>query len=122
MMIRILAVAAIAAFPVATISVAAQAGTLQNGVWTPNCPAMPGDAPEFSTKSPEAFNKSQKAVQDWQTHVVAYTDCLKGEVKTDQEAVVGTANTNIKKLSDELGSVGAAQQAAVDTLKKKGAH
>lgn len=118
MMIRILAVAA--AFT--ALSVAAQAGTLQNGVWTPNCPAMPGDAPEWSTKSPEAFNKSQKAVQDWQTHVVAYSDCIKGEVKADQEVVVGTANTNIKKLSDQLAGVTASQQTAIDTLKKKGAH
>jgi hypothetical protein len=112
----------IAATAFVALSTTAQAGTLQNGVWTPNCPAVPGDPPEFNTKSPEAFNKSQKAVQEWQSGVIAYNDCMKGEVKTDQEIIVGAANSSIKKLSDELSGLSAAQQAAVETLKKKGSH
>ena len=117
MLIRIFAATAIVA-----LSSVAQAGTLQNGVWTPNCPNVPGDAPEFSTKSPEAFNKSQKLVQTWQSTVIAYNDCMKGEVSADQGIIVGTANANIKKLSDELGGLSAAQATAVDKLKKSGAH
>ena len=118
MPIRTLAVAA--AF--AGLSFAAQAGTLQNGVWTPNCPSVPGDPPEFSTKSPDAFNKSQKLVQDWQSKVIAYNDCLKGETKADQDVIVGTANADIKKLSEQISGLSADQQAAVEKLKKSGAH
>jgi hypothetical protein len=115
MLTRTLAVAA----AVVGLAAGAQAGTLQNGAWTPNCPNVPGEPPEFSTKSPEAFNKSQKLVQEWQSQVIAYNDCIKGEVKADQDTIVGTANNNIKKLSDELSGLGAAQQAAIEKLKKQ---
>ncbi len=116
MLTRMLIAGAIAAFSIG----AAQAGTLTNGVYTPNCPTAPGDAPPFSTKSPDAFNKSAKEVQAWQQSVTAYNDCMKTEVKADQEAIVGTYNTNIKRLSDQISGVNAAQQEAVEALKKKG--
>ncbi len=115
MLTRFLAAGALALMTTA----AAQAGTLQNGTWTPNCPAMPGDAPAFSSKSPEAYNKSAKAAQEWQASAKAYADCLNGEAKADQNAIVSGANANVKKLSDEISALSAASAAAVDALKKK---
>jgi hypothetical protein len=115
MLSRFLAAAAFATLAAS----AASAGTLQNGVWTPNC-TMPGDAPAFSSKSPEAYNKSAKAAQDWQASAKAYADCLNTEAKTDQQAIVTVANDNVKKLSDQITALNTASAAAVDALKKKG--
>ena len=113
MIIRFLAVAALA-----TMSVAAQAGTLQNGVWTPSCPAAAADAPEISSKSPDAYNKSAKAFQTWQANYKAYVECLSGEAKTDQSVIVETINTNVKKFNDQSTAGIAANNAAIEALKK----
>ncbi len=116
MLTRILAAGAFAALT----ATAAAAGSLQNGVWTPNCPAAPGEAPTFSSKSPEAYNKSAKAAQEWQAAVKAYADCVGTEAKADQNAVVTGANGMVGKLSDQINALNAASAAAVDALKKKG--
>ncbi len=118
MLNRFLAVAAL----VTTAMASAQAGTLQNGVYTPNCTA-PGDAPAFSSKSPEAYNKSAKAAQDWQATAKTYADCLNAEAKNDQQAIISTANDTVKKLSDQINALNADSAAAVEILKKKnGSH
>lgn len=114
MLTRILAAAAFATLSVA----AAQAGTLQNGTWVPNCKA-PGDAPAFSAKSPEAYNSSAKAAQAWQADAKAYADCMNAEAKADQNAIITVANDNVKKLSDQITTLNQQSQDAIDKLKKK---
>jgi accessory colonization factor AcfC len=99
---------------------AAQAGTLQNGTWTPSC-ELPGDAPTFSSKSPDAYNASAKAAQAWQEKAKAYADCLNNEAKTDQQAIITVANGNVKTLSDQIAALNSASADAVEKLKKKGA-
>jgi hypothetical protein len=115
MLKQILAAGAFAALTAA----AAQAGTLQNGVWTPNCPPMPGDPPTFSSKSPEAYNKSAKVAQEWQANAKAFADCLNGDAKADQNTIVSTANADVTKLSSEITALSADSAAAVEALKKK---
>jgi hypothetical protein len=114
MLTRILAAAAFATLSVA----AAQAGTLQNGTWVPNCKS-PGDAPAFSSKSPEAYNSSAKAAQAWQADAKAFADCMNAEAKADQNAIITVANDSVKKLSDQITTLNQQSQDAIDKLKKK---
>jgi hypothetical protein len=99
---------------------AAQAGTLTNGVWTPNC-NPPGDVPAISSKSPTAFNESQKTLKVWQDAAQQYADCVKTDTKADQEAVVSGGNGAIGKLNDQINAMKQAQDDAIAALKKKGA-
>jgi hypothetical protein len=107
----------IAAAALATLATAAQAGTLQNGTYTVNC-TDPGDPPTFSSKSADSFNASVKVVQTWQAKAQEYQNCLNSEIKADQQIMIDAANANVKKLSDKVAALNAAQQAAVDKLKK----
>ncbi len=116
MLTRILAASTLTTFSLAT----AHAGTLQNGAWTPNCPAWPGDAPEISSKSPDAYNKSAKAFQAWQGNAKAYVECTTNDAKTDQSAIVTTVNGAVTKYNDEAKAGVESNDAAIETLKKKG--
>ena len=111
MLTRILAAAAFA-----TLSVAAQAGTLQNGTWTTTC-TPPGDVPPISDKSPEAYNKSAKALQGWQTTAQEFQTCLQAQAKGDSDVIVSTANAALTKLSDDSKAMVAANDAALAKLK-----
>ena len=115
MLTRFLAVAAFATLTAA----AAQAGTLQNGTWTPNGCKDPGDAPALSDKSPEAYNKSAKGVQAWQDAARTYQECLKAEIKGDQDVIINTANASLGKLNDQAKALNAANDAAIAKLKGK---
>jgi len=114
MLTRILAAAAFAALSAA----AAQAGTLQGDKWTPSEACKdPGPPPVISDRSPDAYNKSVKAVPDWQAAYTAYGQCLNAEAKADQNAIVGSANTIAQKLNDEGNALKAASDAAIAKLK-----
>jgi hypothetical protein len=117
MLTRILAAAAIATLSAS----AATAGTLQNGAYTTTCPA-PGDAPVISSKSPSAYNKSAKEAMAWQTAAKAYADCINGEVKTDQSALISAANDAIKKVSDQMTNLNTENTDALAKLKKGGGN
>lgn len=98
---------------------AASAGTIQNGTWAPSAACVnPGDAPHVSSKSPEAFNKSQKAIQEWQGNAKAYADCINSEGKADQQAIIAGANGAIGKVSDQVKGLNDEQTAAIEKLKK----
>lgn len=104
---------------IALTAAVAQAGTLQNGNWTPNCPSPPGDAPELSSKSPDAYNKSAKAVQAWQVNAKAYADCITSDAKADQNAIVTSVNGVVGKINDQMGALKAQSDAAIEKLKTK---
>ena len=114
MLTRILAAAAFATLSAA----AAQAGTIQNGTWTPSAECKDaGDPPAISDKSPEAYNKSAKALPAWQAQAQAYANCVNGEAKADQNAVVTGANAVVNKLNDQIKAISAANDAAIAKLK-----
>jgi hypothetical protein len=115
MLTRILAAAAFA-----TLSVAAQAGNLQNGAWTPSSACKdPGAPPAISDKSPEAYNKSVKDLPAWQAAAQNYGTCVNTEAKADQTAIVDGANGAVNKLNDEANALKAASDAAIAKLKNK---
>ena len=99
----------------------AEAGTLENGVWTPKCTA-PAAPPEISAGSASAYNETAKAMLAWQTTAKAYADCLNGEAKADQSTIVNTANASINTLSQEINALNQKSADAAAALnKKKGA-
>ncbi|HEX4508042.1 MAG TPA: hypothetical protein VH722_20110 [Alphaproteobacteria bacterium] len=116
MLTRILAAAAFATLSAA----AAQAGTIQGDQWMPSSACKDaGDPPTISDKSPDAYNKSGKALQAWQATAQAYATCVQGEAKADQTAVVNGANAAVNKLNAEIKAVGEANDAAIAKLKAK---
>ena len=114
MLIRTFAAVALATFAAGT----ALAGTIQNGTWTPSGCSDPGEVPHFASKSPEAYNKSAKAAADWQGKAKVYADCINGEAKADQQAVITGANGAIGKINDALNAMNDESKAAVEKLKK----
>ena len=116
MLIRTFAAAALATLAAGT----ALAGTIQNGTWTPSGCTDPGEVAHFSSKSPEAYNKSAKAAADWQGKAKVYADCVNGEAKADQQSIITGANGSIGKINDEIKAMGDEQTAAVEKLKKAG--
>ena len=118
MTIRIFAAAAIVALAAGATTATTSAGTLQNGAWTPSGCTDPGDVPHFSSRSPEAYNKSAKTAQEWQGKARDYADCVNKDAKADQQAVVAGANGAIGKINQELAAMNDESKAAVDKLKK----
>ena len=117
MLTRILAAAAFAALSAA----AAQAGTLQNGVWTPTtCGADPGPAPVMDGKNQNTYTKSAKEFQAWQDKAKPYAECLAKEAKTDQNSVVDATNKVMTAVNEGSKKFVDDANAAMEALKKKG--
>ena len=115
MIVRFLAVAAFA-----TMSVAAQAGTLTGGAWAPaGCGADPGPAPEMNGGTQASYSKSAKEFQAWQDKAKVYEQCLSNEAKTDQSAIVESANKAIGAINDGSQKFVNDANEAVEKLKKK---
>ena len=115
MLIRILAVAAFATF-----SVAAQAGTITNGVWAPSsCGTDPGPAPVMDGSTQKSYTSSAKTFQAWQDKAKAYVECMQTEAKADQSAVVDTSNKAITAVNEGSQKFVADANAAMEVLKKK---
>ena len=109
-----LAGAALVAF-----ATAAQAGTLQNGAWTPKECAAPGEAPTFNGKTPEAYNKSSKEVTAWQDKARAYAECVTTDGNADVKLIMDTANGQVSKINDTIKGQVAEATALVEELNKK---
>jgi hypothetical protein len=71
---------------------AANAGTLDNGNWSPSgCGAMP-EAPNVNASSVDTLNKSIAAVNDWQKQLQTYDECMIKEANADTAAISNAAN------------------------------
>ena|ERR1700760_1577176 len=116
MLTRILAAAAFATLSAA----AAQAGTLQNGVWAPtSCGADPGPAPVMDGASQKSYTKSAKDFQAWQDKAKVYAGCVADEAKKDQNIVVDTTNKTVSAINDGSKKFVDDANAAMEALKKK---
>jgi hypothetical protein len=113
MLSRLIAAAAFATLAVGT----AQAGTITNGVWTPNCPDNPGPAPTMDGHSSASYTKSTKDYQAWQDKAAPYQTCINNEAKADQSAVIDGANKIMGVLVDSSKAFKEAADAAVEKLK-----
>jgi hypothetical protein len=109
---------AILAALIALSPVTVQAGSLENGVWTPKC-AAPAPPPDISYQSAAAYNETAKAVMAWQETAKAYVDCLNAEAKADQSAIVNTANARVNALADQVTALNQKSADAAAALNKK---
>lgn len=112
MLSRLIAAAAFATLAVGT----AQAGTIANGVWTPNCPNNPGPAPTMDGHNQASYTKSAKEYQAWQDKAQPFQTCLNAEAKADQSAVVDGANKTMSVLVDSSKAFSDAAAAAMAKL------
>jgi hypothetical protein len=69
----------------------AMAGTIINGVWAPTGCGIETVAPVVEQSSVDAYNKSVKAINDWQQKTNAYNTCLINEANADNLLIVKTA-------------------------------
>ena len=69
----------------------AMAGTLINGAWAPTGCGIEPVAPVVEQSSVDAYNKSVKAINEWQQKTNAYNTCLINEANADNALIVKTA-------------------------------
>ena len=113
MLSRLIAAAAFATLAVGT----AQAGTITNGVWTPNCPENPGPAPTMDGHNSASYSKSAKEYQAWQDKAQPFQQCLNNEAKADQTAVIDGFNKTEGVLVESSKAFQDAANAAMEKLK-----
>jgi hypothetical protein len=109
------------AFATVSLIGAASAGTITNGVWTPTtCGSDPGPAPVMNGKDQKTYSASAKEFQAWQDKAKAYVTCVSAEAKTDQSAIVDTANKTVTAVNEGSQKFVADANDAMERLKKKG--
>jgi len=70
---------------------AANAGTLNDGSWSPSsCGVMP-EAPTVNSNSADTVNRSIAAVNDWQKQLQTYDECMIREANADTTAIANSA-------------------------------
>jgi hypothetical protein len=75
-----------------TAAIDAQAGTLTDGKWTASNCGTQTAPPEIDSRSVEGYNRSLKAVREWQQKTQAYNDCVVKEANADNAAIAEAAN------------------------------
>ncbi|SCX89039.1 hypothetical protein SAMN05216420_101237 [Nitrosospira sp. Nl5] len=93
---------------------AANAGTLDNGNWSPSgCGAMP-EAPNVNASSVDTLNKSIAAVNDWQKQLQTYDECMIKEANADAAAISNAANAQQVRYREASAKINAELTAASD--------
>ncbi|MDP2901490.1 MAG: hypothetical protein Q8N96_00045 [Methylovulum sp.] len=96
---------------------AVNAGTLNDGQWSPGCEPIPEPPVLETTGTLDAYNESVKKVNGWQQLAQAYMACLVNEANADNEAIAKAANTEQAKLKVTLDKIKA--DAAASKFQKK---
>lgn len=105
---RIVLLASPAMFAVAF---AANAGTLDNGNWSPSGCGTLSEAPGVDSSSIDAINQSIAAVNEWQKQVQSYDECMIKEANADTSAIANSANakqTQYREASKKINADAAA--------------
>lgn len=88
--------------------VSSMAGTITNGVWPPSGCAVP----VIDQSSVDAYNKSVKAINDWQQKANAYNGCLIKEANVDNALIANSANDEQVRLRAAIEKIQAETAAA----------
>jgi hypothetical protein len=103
---------------VASVSVGT-AGTIANGTWAPSgCGTEPG-VPIIEQGSVDAYNKSVKAINEWQQKANAYNTCLINEANADNAVIAKTANEEQSRLRAAIEKIKTDADAAKTRLDSK---
>jgi hypothetical protein len=71
---------------------AGMAGTIANGVWSPDGCGVEPAVPAIDQSNVDAYNSSVRAINDWQQKANAYNSCLIKEANADNALIAKTAN------------------------------
>lgn len=81
----------------ATVS-AGTAGTITNGTWSPSACGTEPVVPVIAQGSVDAYNKSVKAINEWQQKANAYNTCLINEANADNALIAKIAKEEQSRL------------------------
>ena len=88
---------------------------MSNGEWSPTGCGEKPVSPVVDDRNVDAFNKSVKAINDWQQQAKTYYECLINDANKDNGLIVDKANraqTEYKQTFEELST-------SVDAAEKK---
>lgn len=101
------------------VAASGAAGTITNGAWSPSSCGTEPVPPVIEQDSVEAYNKSVKAINDWQQKANAYNGCLINEANTDNSLIANTANAEQARLRAAVEKIMAETAAAKAKLDKQ---
>ena len=99
---------------VASVS-AGTAGTITNGTWAPRDCGTEPVVPVIEQSSVDAYNKSVKAINEWQQKANTYNTCLINEANADNALIAKTANEEQSRLRAAIEKI----KADTDTAKAR---
>ncbi|ARO88379.1 hypothetical protein EBAPG3_011680 [Nitrosospira lacus] len=74
------------------VALGANAGTLNNGSWSPGGCGTLSEAPAVDSSSVDTINRSIAAVNEWQKQVQSYDECMIKEANADTSTIANSAN------------------------------
>jgi hypothetical protein len=95
------------------------AGTITNGVWAPTGCGTETVAPVVEQSSVDAYNKSVKAINEWQQKTNAYNICLINEANADNALIVKTAQEEQRRFQAAIQKIKTDTDAAKTKLDRK---
>ena len=96
-----------------------RAGTITNGAWAPTGCGIETVAPVVEQSSVDAYNKSVKAINEWQQKTNAYNTCLINEANADNALIVKTAQEEQRRFQAAIQKVKTDTDAAKAKLDRK---
>jgi hypothetical protein len=95
------------------------AGTITNEAWSPSGCGTEPVAPIIEQDSIDAYNKSIKAINDWQQKIQAFNECMIKEANADNGLIAKTANNQQNRLRAVLDKIKSDMAAAKAKLENK---
>jgi hypothetical protein len=100
-------------------AISGTAGTITNGIWTPNSCGTEPAVPVIEQGSVDVYNQSVKAINDWQQKANAYNGCVIKEANADNSLIANAANIEQAKFKSTIEKIQAETAAAKAKLDKK---
>lgn len=100
-------------------AVPGMAGTIANGTWSPTGCGIEPEVPVIEHDSIDAYNKSVRALNDWQQKANDYNSCLIKEANADNALIADSANNEQARLRAAMEKIQAETAAAKAKLDKK---
>ena len=100
-------------------AVSGMAGTIMNGIWSPSGCGTEPVVPVIDQGSVDAYNRSVKAINDWQQKANTYNGCLIKEANADNSLIANSANDEQTRLRAAIEKIQTETTAAKAKLDKK---
>ena len=97
----------------------ANAGTLVNGNWSPATCGEKPEPPVIDATSPESFNRSVDAINEWQDRALTYNSCLIEEANADNDLIAETANRAQDEFRNMIDRINAEAEVVRDKINSR---